>query len=123
MHRQTSKMFAYDALALNLTFRTIREKIDAQLQLVERLFLYMPLQHAEDIQIQEMSLKHFGDLATQSKEKCPSHTTYYEYAFQYAKRHRDIIQQFGRFPHRNVILNRSSTKEEIEFLERPGASF
>jgi len=123
MYRETPKMFACDAVALDLTLRTIHEKMDTQLQLVERLFLYMPLQHAEDIQIQKMSLKHFGNLVAQSKEKCPFNTPYYEFTFHYAQRHHDVIQQFGHFPHRNRILNRTSTNEEIEFLKKPGTSF
>ena len=123
MYRNAPKMFAYDALALNLTLRTIHKKIDQQLQLVERLFLYMPFQHCEDLEIQKLSLKQFEKLVLASELQSPSNTSYYQYTLSYAKRHHDIIERFGRFPHRNAILKRSSTSDEVEFLKEPGSAF
>ena len=123
MYRNTPQMFACDSLALNLTLRTMFKKIDQQLQLVERVFLYMPLQHAEDIELQKLSLQRFESLVIQSEKMCPSNTPYYASTLQYAKRHHDIIAEFGRFPHRNAILNRSSTEGETDFLKKPGSSF
>ena len=123
MYRNNPQMFTYDSLALNLTLRTMYKKIDQGLHLVERVFLYMPLQHAEDIEIQKLSLQRFESLVVQSEKMCPSNTPYYAYTLQYAKRHHDIIAEFGRFPHRNTILNRSSTEGEMDFLKEPGSAF
>ena len=123
MYRNSPQMFAYDAIALNLALRTIHKKIDQQLQLVERLFLYMPLQHCEDLEIQKLSLKQFEKLVLASEAQSPSNTSYYQYTLSYAKRHHDIIERFGRFPHRNALLNRPSTEAEMDFLKGPGSSF
>ena len=123
IYRRSPQMFACDAMALNLTLRTIHKKIDRELQLVERAFLYMPLQHSEDIEMQKMSLTYFEKLVHLSKTKSPINTAYYEHSFSYAKRHHDIVADFGRFPHRNSILQRESTPEETDFLKTPGSSF
>ena len=75
-----------------------------------RYFLLMPMMHSEEIEIQDASLPLF-------KEHAP------EMAYDYAVKHRDIIVKFGRYPHRNEVLGRSSTPEEIAFLKEPGSSF
>ena len=123
IYRNTPQMFETDPQALRLTLRSIGEKKDLELQLVERLFVYMPLMHAEDLTIQELSLQCFESLVNKSQEKNPRSTSYYEYSFDYAQRHQQIIERFGRFPHRNAILGRGSTSEELEFLKNRGASF
>jgi len=81
---------------------------------VERQFVYLPLEHAEDLALQERSLALFRAL-----ERDGGLTNLVDYAV----RHRDIIARFGRFPHRNRILGRASTAEEIEFLKQPGSGF
>ena len=121
--RDTPKAFETDSLALDLSFRSIREKRDAELLLVERIFLYMPLMHVEDRAVQKLSLQFFETLVHESRKKSPQNTPYYEYSFEFAKRHQAIIEKFGRFPHRNAILNRVSTPEETAFLEKPGSKF
>lgn len=123
IYRGTPEMFENDSKALDLTLRSIQEGMDQELAMIERVFLYMPLQHAEDFEIQKLSLQHFGSLAQEAKEKNPRHAGYYAYTLDYAKRHQDIIERFGRFPHRNPILGRASTTEELEFLQKPGSSF
>jgi len=123
MYRDTPKMFATDPLALGLTLRTIAEKRDGQIQLVERLFFYMPLMHSEVMERQKFSVECFTDLVRESKHKSPRNSPYYEYTLDFAKRHHAIVEQFGRFPHRNLILNRPSTPEELEFLKRPSSKF
>ena len=75
-----------------------------------RQFMLMPMMHSEDIAIQDQSLPLFKDFTS-------------ERIYEYAIKHRDTIQRFGRFPHRNEILGRISTEEEIEFLKQPGSSF
>jgi len=123
IYRNTPKMFESDSLALDLTLRSIKEKRDGRLKLIERIFLYMPLMHAEDLKIQELSLKYFGALVEESKKKNPQNTPYFEYTLDYAKRHHATIEKFGRFPHRNSILARETTPEESEFLKKPQSGF
>jgi uncharacterized protein (DUF924 family) len=84
-------------------------EFDRLLSPVERWFAYLPFEHAEDLAAQRRSLALFHALDPED--------------MRYAKRHYEIIARFGRFPHRNAILGRESSAEEIEFLKRPGASF
>ena len=123
IYRNSPRAFESDPLALNLTLRSLKERTDKDLSLIERTFLYMPLMHSENFTDQEFSVKYFGDLVGDSRAVSPQNVPYYEYSLDYARRHRDIIKQFGRFPHRNQILRRPSTKEELAFLEMPGSSF
>ena len=123
MYRDSPRMFETDSLALDLTLRSIKDKKDRELQLIERIFLYMPLMHAEQLDMQKLSLKQFAFLVEESKTANPGNISYYEYTFGYAQRHHDIIEQFGRFPHRNEILKRSSTEQEKEFLEKTSSRF
>jgi len=117
MYRDTPKMFATDPLALALSLSSITEALDRQLSLIEREFFYMPLMHSEQLEIQKLSLKCFQDLIAESRIKNQRNTAYYEYTGGFAQRHHDTIARFGRFPHRNIILNRPSTMEELEFLK------
>ncbi len=123
MYRNTALMFETDPLALELSLRSVQEKLDGQLQMVERLFLYMPLMHCEKIDGQKLSLQYFEYLVDESRMKTPRNTPYFEYSFRFAQRHHDIIERFGRFPHRNSLLKRKSTQGELEFLGMPGSSF
>lgn len=104
IHRGTPQAYATDPLALALAQRSIKEKIDQSLQLIERVFLYMPFMHAEDRAVQELSVHVFEELIRQSQEKSPQNTPYYEHTFQYAQRHKATINQFGFFPHRIEII-------------------
>ncbi|MDP2652891.1 MAG: DUF924 family protein [Candidatus Omnitrophota bacterium] len=123
MFRNTPKMFATDPLALELALRSIPEGADIRLQLIERTFAYMPLMHSEELQVQKLALERFQSLVDEARLKIPGNVSYYEYSLGYARRHHDIIERFGRFPHRNLVLNRISTPEEIEFLRKPGSGF
>ncbi|MFA5059698.1 MAG: DUF924 family protein [Candidatus Omnitrophota bacterium] len=123
MYRDSSRMFETDPLALELSLRSVNDRSDEELRLIERVFLYMPFQHAEDLKIQEISLKVFSELVQEVRIKNPGNVSYYEYTLQFAKRHFDIIKRFNRFPHRNKILGRASTLEEQEFLKNPGSGF
>ena len=80
----------------------------------------MPLEHAEDIEVQRLSVRCFDGLALMAAAEWRKH---YESFLNYARRHLDIIERFGRFPHRNQVLGRRSTPKEIEFLKQPGSSF
>ncbi len=107
IYRDTPRMYAYDALALDLTLRTVDQGWDHELPLIQRTFLYMPLMHFEDSTLQKLSVKCFTGLVEESKAKNPANTYYYEYTLKYAQEHHDTVIQFGRFPHRDTILNRS----------------
>ena len=123
LYRNSPKAFENDLLALSLTLRSIKEQFDHALPLVFQIFLYMPLMHAEDLKIQKLSLECFGKLLAKAKEKTPQNISYYEYTFNFAKRHCDTIEKFGRFPHRNSTLKRTSTPQELAFLRKPTRSF
>ena len=110
IHRGTPEAFSSDATALALAAGLISKGGDRELSDVERQFLYMPYQHAEDLSVQERSLELYCALGNAN-------------VLDFATRHRDIIVRFGRFPHRNVIVGRASTPEEVAFLQQPGSSF
>jgi uncharacterized protein (DUF924 family) len=110
MYRGTVRAFASDPLAKDIAARAIRLGYDATLSKHERMFLYLPFEHSEDLNDQTLSVGLFGSLDD-------------DYYLKFAKAHRDIIARFGRFPHRNAILDRASTPEEIAFLAEPGSSF
>ena len=114
MFRGTPRAFATDVLAREVTAHLLHTQGDQQLLTVERSFVYMPLMHSEDLSDQQRSVALFRQLA-QDEPLLNS--------VSYADRHLKIIEQFGRFPHRNAILGRSSTPEEIAFLQQPGSSF
>jgi len=104
--RDTEKMYAYDALALALTLQVVDQGKDQELMLIERAFLYLPLMHFEDIKLQKRSVECFTKLVEEIKIKNADNVHYYEYSLKHAKEHHDIVAKFGRFPHRDVILNR-----------------
>jgi uncharacterized protein (DUF924 family) len=108
IHRGTRRMYDGDRKAAATCLQVIDRGEDAGLSKTERLFLYMPLMHSEERAMQERSLVKFAELGE---------------SVDYARQHADIVFRFGRFPHRNAILGRDSTPEEVEFLEQPGSSF
>jgi uncharacterized protein (DUF924 family) len=113
--RNSAKMYEHDALAVKLTQGGVATGEDRTLRVAERQFLYMPLMHAEDLALQDLCVALFDDLAREVESA--------RGALDFAKRHRDIVAQFGRFPHRNDILGRTSTGDEIAFLQQPGSGF
>ncbi|MGD9829029.1 MAG: DUF924 family protein [Hyphomicrobiaceae bacterium] len=110
MFRDTPAAFATDARALALSAAAIERGHDANLDQAGRKFLYMPYQHSEDRGEQARSIELFARLGEPE-------------TLDFAIRHKDIVDRFGRFPHRNAILGRISTAEELAFLEEPGSSF
>ena len=109
MFRGTPRAFAGDPAALAAATSMVERSFDRLLSAQERIFVYLPFEHAEDLAAQRRSLALFDALDPDDME--------------YARRHYEIIARFGRFPHRNAILGRESTAEEAEFLEQPGSSF
>lgn len=120
IYRDTARAFSCDAQALTWCIEGLERGVDRDLRPIERVFFYLPLEHAESLEHQELSVQCFSELiAIVSAEQ---KSTFEEY-LDYAIRHRQIIQRFGRFPHRNKILGRESTPEEVGFLSEPGSSF
>ncbi len=108
--------------ALEIAVSGIEKGFDKELHPIERVFFYMPFMHREDIDMQKRSIALFAALErgfTSPAELAEMLSTNSEYA----RRHYAIIERFGRYPHRNKILGRESTPEEVEFLKQPGSSF
>jgi uncharacterized protein (DUF924 family) len=114
MFRGTARAFATDPPALEAARHALARGWDRPMLPVERLFLYLPFEHSEALADQERACE-----LTKPLEAYPETADVY----RYAAAHRDVIARFGRFPHRNAILGRGSTPEEIEFLKTPGSSF
>ena len=112
--RDTPRSFAGDALALATAVSVVDAGGDVRLDRFERLFLYLPFEHAEDLPMQERAVALFRRLADETGDRDQ---------LEWAEKHAAIIRRFGRYPHRNAILGRTSTSEEIAFLERPGSRF
>jgi uncharacterized protein (DUF924 family) len=110
MFRDTPGMFDSDARALAIALEGLARGDDRALGDAERQFFYMPLMHAEDLACQDRCVELFAAAGNAN-------------ALRFAELHRDIVRRFGRFPHRNALLGRSSTPEEVEFLTQPGSSF
>jgi uncharacterized protein (DUF924 family) len=110
MFRGSPRAFAADPLARRLARATIEQGLDTRLTNEERAFLYMPFEHSEEREDQALSCELFGRLGN-------------NYWTGYALAHKVIIDRFGRFPHRNAVLGRESTPEEVEFLKDPKSSF
>jgi len=120
IHRDKPQAFATDPQALSLSLDALKTGEDQQLTPIERVFLYLPLEHAELIAIQERSVLLFERLA---QEAAADERALFEDFLNYARQHRDVVARFGRFPHRNAILGRPSTPDELEFLKQPGSRF
>ncbi len=110
LYRGDRRAFAADAAALGLAREALERGLDRGMSKEERKFLYLPFEHSEDPAEQARSVELFATLEDEN-------TLYY------AARHKEIIDRFGRFPHRNAALGRESTPEEIEFLKEPDSSF
>jgi uncharacterized protein (DUF924 family) len=110
MFRDSARAFAGDARAVEIALDGITAGVDGQLAAHERGFMYMPLMHSESLAVQDRCIALFEAANDAGSAK-------------FAERHRDIIRRFGRFPHRNAVLGRQSTNDELAFLAQPGSSF
>jgi uncharacterized protein (DUF924 family) len=115
--RDTPRAFAGDAQALKIVETLVAEGRDKNLSPWQRWFAYLPFEHSESLINQDRSVALFAGLRREMSHEA------FDGAYGYAVRHREVIARFGRFPHRNIILGRPSTAEEIEFLRQPGSSF
>lgn len=114
MHRGQAQAFAGDTRAQQLVRDALAQGMDGKLPWVGRMFLYMPLMHAEDLPLQEEGVRRFRQLAADAPDALRVTLTS---SLRFAEQHRDIIARFGRFPYRNQALGRSSTAPELEFLK------
>lgn len=110
LFRGSPLAFASDPLALALAQEAIGAKAEEALSPIERSFLYLPFMHSESLAIHAVAMQLYRTNGIQSN-------------LDFEVRHKQIIERFGRYPHRNAILGRQSTDEEIEFLKRPGSGF
>ena len=115
MFRDDPRSFATDAQALAAAQSAIAQAFDQQLPPVERMFVYLPFEHSENLDHQNQCVDWMSQLV--------HHSPAMESPLEYAVRHRDIITRFGRFPHRNKILGRSTTPQEADFLMQRGSRF
>ena len=110
VYRGDPRAFAADPTALALAEEAVERGLDRAMSIDERKFLYLPFEHSEDPAVQARSVELFASLDDED-------------TLGYALRHKEIIDRFGRFPHRNEVLGRESTPEELEFLTEPDSSF
>lgn len=120
MYRGMPRSFAFDSYARNWCKAGLECRADRVLRPIERVFFYLPLEHAESLDDQYRSVALCKELVESVPE---AHRELFDGYLNYAVRHCEIVERFGRFPHRNAILGRESTDEEIAFLEKPGSSF
>ncbi|EHJ91442.1 DUF924 family protein [Vreelandella boliviensis] len=110
IYRDDARAFATDALALVLAQEGVSANADAELTSQQRVFLYMPYMHSESAAIHEVAMELFKQPGLENN-------------YDFEVRHKAIIDRFGRYPHRNALLGRASTDEELAFLKEPGSSF
>src|SRR5205814_10592390 len=114
LFRGDARAFAQDAHARDCARQALARGDDLGFLPVERQFLYMPFEHSEELADQDLAVEKMRALEAFEQTRGLA---------RWAERHRDVIRRFGRFPHRNAILGRESTPEEIDFLKQPGSSF
>ena len=123
IHRGHAQMYAHDALGLHVATLAIHAYELTPVALVRRMFLYVPLMHVEDRTVQHAMVARFEELARRAETVSPQNAGFFGYALGSARRHADVIDRFGRFPHRNAILGRASTEAELVYLAEPDAGF
>ena len=110
IYRNTPQAFSSDPLALALAQEAIKQGADQACNEQQRGFFYLPFMHSESIVIHEIAVQLYQALGNENN-------------LDFENRHKEIIERFGRYPHRNIILGRESTPEEAEFLKQPGSGF
>jgi uncharacterized protein (DUF924 family) len=118
--RDTPKAFSGDLRAQALVAQGIATDFDRQLRPIQRVFIYLVFEHCENLAVQNEAVSRYSDLVAQQPERDRALFTDY---LNFAERHQQVIARFGRFPHRNAVLGRTSTAEELAFLSQPGSSF
>jgi uncharacterized protein (DUF924 family) len=117
IHRKSPKAFANDPLALRLAKEAVARSEDQQLDPIERWFIYMPFEHSEAMADQREAVRLFEKLMSAATDQTRAS---FQSALDYARRHAEVIEKFGRFPHRNDVLGRTSTPEEAAWVKEHG---
>jgi len=120
IYRGKPDAFKYDSIARRMCTEWIKNGTDKKLEIIERCFYYLPLEHSENLEDQDRCVKLFEELLVRVDK---SKISLIKNSLDYAVLHRSIIEEFGRFPHRNKILNRESTQQELDFLLKQGIKF
>ncbi len=120
LYRSDARAWVQDVRAQQLALWGIEEGFDRQLQPIQRVFAYIPLEHAEDRGLQQRCIALFEALC---KDVPADERNQYTDFLEYAWKHHAVIARFGRFPHRNAVMGRTSTPEELAYLAEPGAGF
>jgi uncharacterized protein (DUF924 family) len=118
--RDSPKAFSGDLRAQKLVAQGIAADFDRQLTPIQRVFIYLVFEHSENLAVQNEGVSRYIDLVAQQPET--DRALFADY-LDFAERHQKVIAQFGRFPHRNAVLGRESTAEELVFLSKPGSRF
>jgi len=120
LFRGSAESVAYDAAAVEISLEALALGFDGELHPLEAVFLYLPFEHAEDMVLQGKSVALFRKLAERAPRPLADQFSSF---LEFAEQHQVVIEQFGRFPHRNAVLGRQSTAEEVEFLRSDGKTF
>jgi uncharacterized protein (DUF924 family) len=123
LYRDDRRAFANDDVALSLARDLVGSSRERDLMITQRLFTIVPFEHAEDRAVQARGVSALSTLADEARKNDPAVVPMVENFLSFAEKHRDIVERFGRFPHRNGVLGRTSSVEELAFLETPGSSF
>ncbi|ORX91647.1 DUF924-domain-containing protein [Basidiobolus meristosporus CBS 931.73] len=120
LYRNSPKSFEADPKSVTLANYVINSGMEKELQPIERIFLYLPFEHAEDLKLQDYAVQKYEELVDDCDENIRPVAVEF---VSFANRHRVVIEKFGRFPHRNEVLGRASTASEIEYLNNGGENF
>ncbi|MFK7995638.1 MAG: DUF924 family protein [Granulosicoccus sp.] len=120
IHRKTAKAFAHDAQALIISEQALQQGFDERLPLVQRIFLYLPFEHSESMAAQERSVALFSSLIQQAPDNLQD---FAQKTLDAAIEHKNIVDQFGRYPYRNDVLERVNSADEIKWLEKQQRRF
>ena len=120
LHRGSGKAFSHDTIALKYAKQLVGSALFNELESIEKVFALMPFEHSENIEDQNFCVNEFTKMADSAEPDWQEPMVFYR---QFAIEHRDIVEEFGRFPHRNEVLGRESTAEEIKYLEDGAKTF
>lgn len=120
IHRGSARAFGYDRMALGLVKDGLLNHVDEELTEIEQVFFYLPLEHSERTADQALCVQLMEKLVKTAR---PDFKSFAEHTLDFAHKHKAVIDQFGRFPHRNAALGRKNTPEEDAYLAQPGAGF
>jgi uncharacterized protein (DUF924 family) len=121
--RDTPHAFVRDPLALHASLSGIARGEHVGLPIPERLFFIMPLMHSESLAMHDLAEREFAAAVADAEKSSPGHAGWARASLDYERKHRAIVEKWGRYPHRNETLGRVSTEAEVEFLRQPGSSF